>query len=235
MDRKASDSVFTKRQRIDLRLIIGEGSDGLYREYKQVLPFLEDAVRVYPTSQIKLFRREALKHANAARQFEDEVLQFCDTLKAIDGEANWRKYLPGSAETVSSRSLADLMRLRMPWPALDRSRAALEALLTDIRSWRARAGILARRPRGRGQQVEKRIRLAKWVGWHLVRVGIKLTDGASGQFARTLKVVYEAAGEKVPRDIFRDVHRAIQLLRQSYPHLVPAGPSQHKRSHKTSH
>ena len=235
MAEEARDSVFTQRQRRRLREVIGAGRDRLYSEYHLLLPILEDTVRAYPTLQVNMFRQAAREHAAVAKEFERAIVQILETLKTIDEEGAWRTYVATSAALGMNRSLSELMALRTHWHALNRSRAALEDLLGETRFWVTAANSVARRRRGVGEQAAKRVRLAHWISIKMAEVGILPTAGVAGRFARTLRVVYEAAGEKVPRDMFRDVHQAIQRLRQSHPHLAPTTPrSLHKRNRQTS-
>ena len=95
--------------------------------------------------------------------------------------------------------------------------------------WQQRAHADSRLTRGR--KVGDRILLAEWVGLRLDEAGIRLTVSNRGRWARTLPVVYEAAGiEPVPEDLFRDVQQAYNFLQNTFPERFP---QRTKLRHKT--
>ena len=217
--------VLNRLQRADLQLILKD-------KYEELLPLLEQGVCDYRAGlTLSDGREEARKHAEAAAAFERSSHRFLQSLEAvlpIAQRACSLKYIPSTSTGLpsSARTLSDLLTLR--WVTGDKSRAVLQELITDTRAWKDQARRFGRRKRGR--KTGGRLRLAEWVGIRLARADIRLTKGADGRWARTLGVVYEAAGVKAPQDLFKDVHAAYQVLHEILPEYAPR---QTKSLHKS--
>jgi len=208
--------VLNRPQRAELQLVLED-------KYEELLPLLEQGVCDYRAGlTLSDGREEARKHAEAAAAFERCSHRFLQALEAvlpIAQEACSLKYIPSTSTGLPSpaRTMSDLVTLR--WVTGDKTRAVLDELITDTRAWKDQASRFGRRKRGR--QTGDRPVLAEWVGIKLARANIRLTKGADGRWARTLIVVYEAAGVRAPQDLFKDVHAAYQVLHEIFPEYAP--------------
>jgi hypothetical protein len=209
------------RNRLREILITGTGEDA--SQCEALLVLLEDAVHKYPHMRINPWKTIAREHLRAARQCEQAILRFRRTLDSIERRRGWENYVGGDSTSLAALPLASLMALansERTWPAWKTARRRLDELLEDNRTCIRSARAKARKRHGSSESRAKRIRLAHWLAYHLAKVGIWLARSEKGQFARTLAIVYQAAGEEVKSDLFRDVQEAIERLTVSHPHLV---------------
>ena len=88
-----------------------------------------------------------------------------------------------------------------------------------MRTWESRAA--ANVPPANGEErIGDRVRLAEWVGIRLAKAGVRLTKSADGKWARTLSVLYQAAGARVPQSLYPDIAAAHERLKRHRPELL---------------
>ena len=238
----ASASVFTSDQLGELRELLRDKCD-------QLLPILERAVRRHKSGGVRSLRDEARAHFKAAKKLERASGRFLDAIEAafpLGHEAQVYGFKLGDssvpAKIPPGSTLGDVVGLGRWW-TLDQSRSSVESLLEQTCEWRDRSQLLAAGKKGRPVK-RKRRRLTEWVVAQMVLVGIRPTtyvpnkaypDLRPGKTDRTLRVVYEAAGEKAPKNLFREIQRAIQTLRKVAPDLMSAvdEPLQKRASKKS--
>ena len=124
------------------------------------------------------------------------------------------------------RFLRKRPELAATWPVADDAWDALQYLADEVAEWTARADAASKRKRGR--KVGPRPRVAEWLGLRLMALDKPVTKYAEGVFARTLRVVYEAAELRAPDDLFDDAAKAIDSLCEKFPVFV-----QYQERHKT--
>ena len=199
------------------------------------VPHLAYAVRVYQHPQHRhreTYQERARRHEDAIDRLERQCHRVLTTLKkseslarearswdAIRGreirvkQGDYDDPLPAPHRAGSDLEVAcSLYELAMPpWACGEQAQAAIEHLLQDLHIWRTLAHAFAQRPRGR-QNTERR-RLNVWVGTVLTRAGIPLTTQArGGRLAVAVRVVDQAAGLRVPKDLFRELQYVCRRL-----------------------
>lgn len=228
-------SVFKNFQCSALRRVLGD-------KFEKCVPHLEEAVRFYQNPTRETPQERARRHKDAVERLEGQCHKVLKTLKKIDPLAreacSWDA-IRGREITVKQDYLEDTLPApdtatahpelassfydlaRPPWARGEIARAALEDLIQDLHAWKKVAHAFARRPRGR--QNRKRQRLNRWVGIVLKQAGIPLTTRVrGGQLALTIRVVDQAAGLPVPKDLFRDLQDVCDRLQTLPSRQSPA-------------
>ena len=170
-----------------------------------LLPRLEDIVQIIPTlthiseSNLKGEREDAAKVGKEyrnARQLIDRLL------KDVAQLAVFVRY--DDEYDVMVRDVNDF-------------RSLLQDLRAKVGAREATAHVGTAKKRGRSSHV-RRHPLALAVGKAMTAVGIPLTKGVDGKYAKVLSITYEAAGIDVPVDLFRDIGRALADKKANLQH-----------------
>lgn len=173
--------------------------------YDYMLPILEQGVRAYREKPAPNFQRpeeEYLpRHADIAERIERQARRTLQTLERLS---------PYTLKNLANQYLWGLHDVR----------TTLVNLVNQANKWKGDARTKARRKRGRKGN-PNRIFLAEWVGLKLAQAGIPLTVSEAGVWARTLAIVYAAAGIEVPASLFRDIRHAFEFISTTSPDLVP--------------
>lgn len=226
---------FTSAQIRELTNILGEGTAA-------ALPGLEQAVHGYRRSGGQITETErrryqalARGHAERATRLVKAIGHLRESLTDLDSlvlEASNHGFvqlqpifLGSPGVTLGTIGLLNT-KSEWVWKASRDAGEALRSLLEDAQLWRERALESAKGRRGR--KMGDRPRLAMWVGMCLARAGAKRTRSSGGAWARTLRVVHEAAGVKSPEDLYPEIAAAYKALRADYE----AARAAHEAAHR---
>lgn len=114
------------------------------------------------------------------------------------------------------RTLGDLEKPASTF--LDGLRADLRTLARAARAWHRTETIRATGKRGRPPKMDKIIPGA--VGWALCKVGVCVSLGSRGNWARVTKIVYKALDRTPPKDLKHELERAAGTLDGKFPGMV---------------
>ena len=171
----------------------------------RLLPKLEDIAEVLP-----ILSRFAESNVKTERKF------------AVAEERHWRR----ARRLIDSllkevEQLAAFMRHDEVFDVLERDVNDFTHLLHDLRAKASTLEVTAHagtvKTRGRSSHA-RRHPLALAVGKAMTAVGIPLTKGVDGKYAKVLSITYQAAGIAVPVDLFPDIARALEDKRVNLPH-----------------
>jgi hypothetical protein len=162
----------------------------------------------------------ARKHVRLAENAKKRLVQLNKALEALNAttkEASSLGYVDLTPVLTLGTMGLPLDAQPQTWAGLS-AKATLEAVSAAVRTWESRAA--ADVPRRRGRKIGDRVRLAEWVGIRLARTGVRPTKSADGKWARTLSVLYEAAGAHVPLSLYPDIAAAHEYLKRNRPELL---------------
>ncbi len=233
LDRTEVDAVFHDDQRKQLRALLGPAFPAMLpsllvdvvegREHRQRSKSLSSE----PFKRtVAAFRRLLLALRSCVEALDDvseqlDLATFCDAFAdeewmrvAVDALHRTEDLDPLGEEASSAWEVYS----RGPHQWADELRMEFQDAEQVIgRSLsRLRASHWTKSRPGRKGAMERRV-LAVQVAWRLAEAGVPLRKSADGIFAKTLAVVYEAAGFDVPTDMFRDVAFVFAMYELSGP------------------